>query len=254
MKKPLKALIIEDEVLAKNRLQKFLLKHEDEVQIVAVASDGAEGLELINSIRPDVIFCDIQMPIINGLEMLGQIDVQPKVIFITAYDEYALRAFETNSIDYLLKPITQERLDKSIQKLKGLSIETISEETSLSQIKSFLEELRRKKAKNVLRVSLGNKIILLKLEDVQYLTAEDKLTKVLDKDDKAHFINPSLKQLEGELPENFIRVSRSSILNEDFIVEIRKSYKRKLIFEMSNGEKIAVGSSYLPRIKQRWLL
>jgi two-component system LytT family response regulator len=254
MNSPLKALIIEDEPLATKRLMSLLEKHKNEIDIIACASNGEEGLSLINKHKPEVIFLDIQMPVMNGLEMLSKLENQPKIIFTTAYDEYALRSFEENSIDYLLKPIRAERLEKAINKLLQLSYSDTSNSISIEQLQNLMGQLNQQPSTNALRVTLGDRIVIVKLEHIQYLLAEDKLTKVVDIEGKSHFINPSLKQLLPKLPNNFIQVSRSCILNEDFVKEIRKSFNRKLVFEMQDKKKITVGSSFVNALKERWSL
>jgi two-component system LytT family response regulator len=254
MKEPLKALIIEDEVLAKNRLLTLLEKHVHEIQVVDTASDGEEGIRLIKEHHPDVVFLDIQMPVMNGLEMLTHLERQPKIIFTTAYDEYALRSFEENAIDYLLKPIKAERLEKAIAKLMQFILEDSEPSISVQQLQDLIGQIHHKPVTNVLRVTVGDRIIIVKLEKVQYLLSEDKLTKVVDEDGKAYFIDLSLKQLALKVPPNFVQVSRSCILNEDYVKEIRKGFNRKLVFEMQDGERLKTGSSFLSALKERWSL
>lgn len=128
-----KTIIIDDEQLARQRIKRLLAQY-DEVDVVAEAENGAEGLELIQLHQPDLIFLDIEMPILNGFEMLAKLSNPPKVVFTTAYDQYAIKAFEEGSIDYLLKPIETERLDKTIKKLK---------QTALSAPQLPIEELIR---------------------------------------------------------------------------------------------------------------
>ena len=114
----LKTILIDDEPLAISRLRRLLTKFADTFDIIGEAKNGQEGLDLIEVLQPDVIFLDIEMPVLNGFEMLSKLNYMPLVVFATAFDQYAIRAFEENSIDYLLKPIEAERLEKTVEKLK----------------------------------------------------------------------------------------------------------------------------------------
>jgi two-component system LytT family response regulator len=250
---PLKAIIIEDEVPAQKRLSKLLEAHEKELIVIDVAGNGEEGLELIEKHSPDVIFLDIEMPVMSGLEMLAQLKVQPLIIFTTAYDEYALQSFEENSIDYLLKPVRKERLQKAISKLCSLRLnrEGIPD---LQNLQRLIERMNTGEELKMIKVTKGDRIIFIKLTTIQYFMAEEKLTKIIDHDSKQHFIHPSLKQLESRLPGNFVQISRSCIINESFLKEVRKIFQRKLMVEMANGHKIPIGSGYLATLKERWSL
>lgn len=252
MHKRLKAIIVEDEQLAALRLRKLLTPYEAEVEIIGEASNGQEGLELIESLKPDFIFLDIQMPVMNGLEMVMKLSKQPYIVFTTAYDEYALQSFEENSIDYLLKPIQAERLKKTIAKLLDITGANKPQGLELDHLQSLVNQLQGPKTINVIRANVGDRIVILKLEDILYFKAEDKLTTVVTSDEKEYFITPSLTQLTPKLPENFVQINRSHIVNEDHVAEMRKGFNRKLIFEMQNKERITVGSSFNAVLQERW--
>lgn len=232
-----KTIIIDDEQLARQRTKR-LLKEFDEVDIIAEAANGAEGLEIIESLKPDLVFLDIEMPILNGFEMLAKLKHQPKVVFTTAYDQYAIKAFEEGSIDYLLKPIELERLDKTIKKLK---------QTNLAPAQVPLEELIRqingKKAIKTLTVKLGEKILLIKLSDILHIQAEDKYVFLHTVDGKKHLTDFTLSTLEEKLPEEFLRIHRSDIINTEYIKEIRKGFNGALIFVLNNQTETRVTSS-----------
>ena len=232
-----KTIIIDDEQLARQRIKR-LLKEYDEIEIIAEAENGAEGLLLIEQHQPDLIFLDIEMPVLNGFEMLAKLTHQPKVVFTTAYDQYAIKAFEEGSIDYLLKPVELERLDKTIKKLK---------QTNLAPIQIPLEELIRqingKKAIKTLTVKIGDKILLIKLSDIVHIQAEDKYVFLHTVDGKKHLTDFTLSTLEEKLPEEFLRIHRSDIINTDFIKEIRKGFNGALIFVLNNSTETRVTSS-----------
>ncbi|MBO6516473.1 MAG: response regulator transcription factor [Bacteroidia bacterium] len=252
MTKPLRTIIIEDETLARQRLEKLLIPFHEQVTVVGVANNGQEGLALIETHQPDFIFLDIQMPVMNGLEMLMKLDKQPFVVFTTAYDQYALESFEQNSIDYLLKPIQPERLAKTIQKLLDITQYQQQSPPQLDQVHKLLIELQKPKTLEVIRANVGDRIVIIKVDGIQYFKAEDKLTTVVTAEEKEYYINPSLSTLLPKLPANFIQISRSVIVNEEHVLEIRKSFNRKLTFEMKNKEKFLVGTTFLAALKERW--
>jgi len=232
-----KTIIIDDEQLARQRIKR-LLKNYDEIEIIGEAENGEEGRKLIDQLKPDLIFLDIEMPILNGFEMLTKLTHQPKVVFTTAYDQYAIKAFEEGSIDYLLKPIEVERLDKTIKKLK---------QTNLAPAQVPIEELLRqvqgKKAIKTLTIKLGDKILLIKLSDIVHIQAEDKYVFLHTIDGKKHLTDFTLSILETKLPEEFIRIHRSDMINTDYIKEIRKGFNGALIFVLSNPAETRVTSS-----------
>lgn len=232
-----KTIVIDDEQLARQRIKR-LLKEYDEIDIIAEAENGAEGLLLIEQHQPDLIFLDIEMPVLNGFEMLAKLTHQPKVVFTTAYDQYAIKAFEEGSIDYLLKPVELERLDKTIKKLK---------QSNLAPAQIPLEELIRqingKKAIKTLTVKIGDKILLIKLSDIVHIQAEDKYVFLHTVDGKKHLTDFTLSTLEEKLPEEFLRIHRSDIINTDFIKEIRKGFNGALIFVLNNQTETRVTSS-----------
>lgn len=168
----IRVILVDDEELARRRLRKLLGKYDD-VKIVDEARNGEEAIEKIETIRPDVIFLDIQMPGLDGFDVVRRLTVKPFIVFAKAYDEYALKAFEENSVDYLLKPIEQKRLDAAREKLRRLfnaSKLKLSEnvERLLSQIVSH--PLKR------LQVKTGDKILLFNVNDVVYFEAKEKYT------------------------------------------------------------------------------
>ena len=210
-----KSVIIEDEILARERLKLLLKKHEEVIEIIAEAKNGEEGLEIINACKPDLIFLDIQMPGLTGFEMLQHLDEIPLVIFTTAYDEYALQAFETNTIDYLLKPISPERLEKAIQKLVQMG----SNEPQIDdQLLEFISKISQPKL-SFIKVKTGSIIKLIKLSKICYFKSEDKYT-FLHTFDKKYILSDSLNEFEKKLPAQFKRIHRACIINLDYVKEI----------------------------------
>ena len=232
-----KTLVIDDEALARQRIKR-LLKAYDEIDVIAEAEDGEKGMICINQHRPDLIFLDIEMPVLSGFEMLARLTHQPKVVFTTAYDQYAIKAFEEGSIDYLLKPIEIERLDKTIKKLR---------QTNLTfapvQVDELIRQMQAKKAIKTLTVKLGDKILLIKLTDIVFVQAEDKYVFLHTADGKKHLTDFTLSALEEKLPEEFLRIHRSEIINTEYIKEIRKGFNGALVFVLNNSDETRLTSS-----------
>ncbi|MBL4710438.1 MAG: LytTR family transcriptional regulator DNA-binding domain-containing protein [Flavobacteriales bacterium] len=252
----LKAIIVEDELLARKRLKKLLLPYADKIEIIGEASNGKVGLSIIEELRPDFIFLDIQMPVLDGFEMLSKLSFQPYIVFTTAYDEYALKAFEQNSIDFLLKPIQAERIKITMDKIISFGSLKDNSNEEIQKLQDLISYIQKPKSIKSIRVNIGNRIIILDLDEVAYFKAEDKLTTIVTMTDKEYLFNPSLAQLEQKLPDHFIRLNRSHIINENKVSEIRKGINSKLSFEMKNKSKTKIysGSSYTSDIKARWKL
>ncbi|WP_461787725.1 LytR/AlgR family response regulator transcription factor [Pedobacter sp.] len=242
-----KTIIIEDEQLARQRLKR-LLNNYSEIEIIGEAENGQLGLQLIESLQPDLVFLDIEMPVLNGFEMLAKLTENlPKIVFTTAYDQYAIKAFEEGSIDYLLKPIELERLDKTIFKLK---------QTNLAKpaiaIEDLLQKIKGKTNLKTLTVKLGDRILLIKLEDIIHAQAEDKYVFLHTADGKKHLTDYTLSNLEEKLPEDFLRIHRSDIINTNHITEIRRGFNGALIFVMSNGAKVTSSRSNSESLRERF--
>lgn len=244
-----KTIIIDDEPLARQRLKRLLQAYEC-IDVIAEAANGKEGFELINALHPELIFLDIEMPLLNGFEMLSQLSEQPLVVFTTAYDQYAIKAFEENSIDYLLKPIEKERLEKTIVKLQSAGLKRQAD----SQFVQILQQLNLKKEIRTLTVKTGDKILLVKLQDIIHIEAEEKYVFLRTANGSSHLTDFTLSSLEEKLPDNFVRIHRRSIINANRIKEIRRSYNGSFVFLMDDLENSRVSSSrgYGEELRQRF--
>src|SRR5215467_3984251 len=169
MKKTWKTLIVDDEQLARQRLV-HLLRPFEQIEIIGEAINGQNGLEKVEELKPDLIFLDVQMPVFNGFEMLSHLKHQPKVVFTTAYDQYAVKAFEEDSIDYLLKPVETGRLEKTIIKLQR----TQNKPPADLPLRELIDQLHLKKNIKTLTVKIADKILLIKLDRIMYIRAEEK--------------------------------------------------------------------------------
>lgn len=246
----MKTILIDDEPLAIGRLKRLLGKFDD-FEVIAEAKNGHEGLEKITQHKPDVIFLDIEMPEMTGFEMLAQLDFMPLVVFATAYDQYAIRAFEENSIDYLLKPIETERLEKTVEKLRKLKSNS-GDNSMNNSLLQLIEQFKPKRDIHSISVKSGEKILFIPLTEISFFEAEDKYVFLNTTDGKQYLTNYTIASLEEKLPENFIRVSRSSIINSLLIKELQKYFSGKYLVIMrdTKASKIETGLAYGENLKK----
>lgn len=245
----IRTIIVDDEELARKRLRRLLKKHDATVEIVGEASNGDEALETIASSHPDIIFLDVQMPGLNGFEVVRRLTDKPYIVFATAYDRYALQAFEENSVDYLLKPIEQARLDRTMDKIHRL-FEHLSHPIN-ENIERVLAQLSRESLKR-LKVQVGEKIYLIDCADIAYFESKEKYT-FLHTADKEYLIDTTLNDLESKLdPSNFIRIHRSHIVNVSFIRELVKWFagRYKVRLKDKNVTELTVSRGYTDQIRR----
>jgi len=239
---PLRAYLVDDEPLAIERLKR-LLAGFDNLEIVATATDPAQALADLNaqSAAPiDVLFLDIQMPGINGFDLLARLTVQPFVIFTTAYDEYALRAFEVNSIDYLVKPIETAQLARALKKLGRLRPvpkpdwqrdPSLLLEQLAASLRSQQPDYPRRIASRV-----GERISFLDLDAVTHFIAQDKLTYAVV-EGRRHSVDQTIADLERRLnPARFLRIHRSALVNVDWIYEVNSWFAGKVILSLKDAQ------------------
>lgn len=244
-------LIIDDEPPARARLQKLLEHFPETFRVLDEAKNGIEAVEKINKFKPDVIFLDIEMPGLNGFELLERLEKIPIVIFCTAFDQYSLKAFETNSIDYLLKPVRLERLQQTVEKLSSLKT-NLSSSDIMSVLKAFYEQKEEKKMTSI-TIKKGEKLIFIKLDEVTHFEADEKYVTVYTNKEN-HLIEQSLSQLESKLPQEFIRVHRAVILNKNLVQEVQKYFNSRFVITLNNNRKTSItsGRSYNTAIKD-WI-
>jgi len=245
---PLKTILIDDEILALSRLKRLLLKHPETFLIVSEAQNGAEGLVEIDKHQPDVIFLDIEMPLLNGFEMLSKLSKMPLVVFSTAYDQYAIRAFEENSVDYLLKPVENDRLLKTIEKIHNITkAGTSTGQNPYSEnLLKLLEEMKPKKEIFSLSVKSGDRILLIPLTEITHFEADEKYVFLNTLDGQKYLLNYTLTSLEEKLPAHYLRISRAGIVNSHHIKEIQKHFGGKYMILMRDrkASQLSSGSTY----------
>jgi two-component system, LytTR family, response regulator len=229
-----KIITIDDEPLARSIVKEYLQKYP-ELEVVEECNDGFEGFKAIQQHQPDLIFLDIQMPKINGFEMLELLDQAPAVIFTTAFDEYAIKAFEAHAVDYLLKPFSQERFDKAIQKWKEQKV------SSQKNTDELLETASHSPAQSQrIVVKTGSKIKIIPVQDVCYLEAADDYVKVHTQEG-SFLKNKTMSHFEKTLdPQQFVRSHRSYIINIQQITRIDPYEKDNHVAILKSGTKVPV--------------
>lgn len=238
-----KVVLIDDEPLAR-QLIRSLLKPYKEIEVVCECTDGFEGFKMIQQHEPDLIFLDVQMPRVNGFEMLELLDTTPSVIFTTAFDEYALKAFEANAIDYLLKPITKERFAKALDKWLQ-----IAQTKQLPTVKTILQENVYEGYRNRIVVKDNGLIRIIPDQEIQYVEASDDYVKIFTKEGR--FLKKStLSFIENTLdPKQFVRVHRSYLIPVNQLLRIEPYEKEAHIALMQSGAKIPVSKNGLSKLK-----
>ena len=236
----IKTLIIDDEPLAASLVQEFL-ESFPQFEIAAVCQNGFQGLKAIQEHEPDLIFLDVQMPKITGFEMLELLDEPPAVIFTTAFDQYALKAFDAMAIDYLLKPFSQERFTRAIDKY--LAQQGRAEESSVK-----MNELAEKRNRLVVRVK--NEIKIIPTHEVSFFEADDDYIAIHATSGK-YLKKMTMKSLEEALdPSKFVRVHRSYLINLNEITKIEPYERDNFLVLLRDGEKVPVSKTGYSRLRQ----
>ncbi|MDN4502479.1 LytTR family DNA-binding domain-containing protein [Alteromonadaceae bacterium BrNp21-10] len=235
----MQAIIVEDSRLARLEL-KEQLKHISGIELIAEAENGQQGIELIEQHQPDIIFLDINMPGMDGFEMLEQLTYVPMIIFTTAYDEFALKSFEVNALDYLLKPITLPRLHSAIEKAAQQCNKPLVEDKLHNDSQFFVKE--------------GEQCWLVKLQQVQLFESIGNYTRLYFEQHKP-MIYKSLSQVEKRLPEPmFFRANRSELINMQYVNNVEIALNSNLLIHLQNGKIIELSRRQAAEFKKRMSL
>ena len=239
-----KAIIIDDEPLSRE-IVKAYLKSFPEIEVVQECGDGFEGVKAIQQHQPELIFLDIQMPKITGFEMLELIDQKPAVIFITAYDAFAIKAFEANAVDYLLKPVSQERFSTAILKWKS-KVTAISPEP-IDRMLSAMSATGTQQGRIV--VKTGSKVKIIPVHDIHYIEADDDFVKIHTQEG-SFLKNKTMAFYEQSLDAaQFVRVHRSYILHINQITKIEPYQKESHVAILRDGKQIPVSKTGYVKLK-----
>lgn len=240
-------LIIDDEQLARDLLKEYI-ENTPELTIVGEADKGKDAVELIDKLKPDLIFLDVQMPGMTGFDVLDDIEHDPFVIFTTAYDQYAIKAFEKSAIDYLLKPLDQERFKTAVEKaVSRMKLE----QNNVGELLRSMKTDNKTSYDSHIFVQKSEKLLNLPVDEIMFLEASGDYTILTTKNDQ--FVSSSgIGKLEEILnPETFIRVHRSTIININFLKEIEKHFNGGMIVKMQTGKSFPVSRTYAKVIRKK---
>jgi DNA-binding LytR/AlgR family response regulator len=243
----LRALIVDDEAPARERLKR-LLSHNDAVDLIGEAEDGKQAVEMIEEWNPDLILLDIQMPGLDGFEVIKMLTRPPLIIFITAYDQYAIQAFEVNALDYLLKPFTKVRLDRAIER----AIQELSREANFATKIDALFQTLNKQKRYLERVAVRHegRILVIPVNDIDWISAEERAIYINTKD-RRYLTNYTLDEFGSRLsPRNFFRAHRSAILNLNRVKEIIPWFAGSYRVRLTSGVEIDISRNRVKELKQ----
>ena len=218
-----KALLVDDEQIAIENMKRLLKDFQDRIEILGSANNGVQAIEMIEQLKPDLVFLDIKMPGLSGFDVVSRIKHKPMIVFTTAYDEFALKSFETYTVDYLLKPISKDKISQLFDKLDHFR--------NNADFNSIMKLVNRISKSSRLPVEYNNRIIFVDFEDIIFFKADNKYTSV-NLEDKSYLIDKSLTTLEETLNDDFIRIHRSCLVNRNYISEVIKLSSRKWIVKL----------------------
>jgi two-component system, LytTR family, response regulator len=248
----IRVALADDEVLARQKLRQFL-REEPDLEIVGEGATALETIELVRVAGPELLFLDIRMPGMDGFDIVGELTAStncqmPRIIFTTAYDQYAVRAFEIRAIDYLLKPFTKERFRTAVQRVRlQLSGPAVQAEPTNGHLKDANPYTTR-----IVFKSRG-RILFLPVSEIRWIAAEENYVRICTETD-THLLRETMAHLEERLdPQTFLRVHRSSIVNLQYVKEVRTESNGDFSVVLVNGQKVAMSRSYRSRVSE-WLI
>jgi two-component system LytT family response regulator len=246
-------LIIDDEPLARDLVRKYL-EDVPGVEILCECENGFEALKAINELKPDLLFLDIQMPKLDGFELLEVLTEKPEIIFTTAFDQYAIKAFEMNAVDYLLKPFSKERLKQAVEKARqriGTATAEVKDDSQgTPSLLKHLEDSKQILERVITR--LGSKITVIPVEKIWYLEAADDYVMIYS-DLGNHLKEKTMKYFEEHLPgDQFIRIHRKFIVNINQIKSLELYSKDSYLAFLKTGEKLNVSAEGYRRLREKF--
>lgn len=246
-----KAIVVDDEPAARRLMKTLLAEHREMVEVIDEAGTGKEAIQKIQALQPDLVFLDIQMPDLTGFEVIEQLTYKPNIIFTTAYEQYAIKAFESFSIDYLLKPIKEERLEQSLHKLKKFG-KISGSGIDVAGLQDIIRQLQAPPKATALPVKIGDRIILLRFEQIAYMEAEDKYVYIHTIDGAKHLTDQTLTVLAEKLPAHFFRIQKSYIINKDRIRVMHRHFNGRFLFILDDkaGTRLTSGRTYNEPIRE----
>ena len=245
----IRALIVDDEELARDRIASLLTEQTD-VEVVGTCADGPSAVETIERERPDLVFLDVQMPGMDGFEVIENLDREhvPAVVFVTAHDAHAIRAFEIHALDFLLKPFDQTRFEKALERARA-QLTRDKSSTIDSRLVSLLEELRdERRYPERLIVKSSGRVFFVRAEDIDWVEASGNYVKIHTKGE-AHLLRESMKNMEAKLdPKTFVRIHRSAIVNIDRIKELEPWLHGEYVVIVRDGTRLTASRVFSDRL------
>jgi two-component system, LytTR family, response regulator len=248
----IRVLIVDDEPLARDRVRQ-LLDGQADIEVIGECGDGTEALEVIRSQQPDVVFLDVQMPELDGFGLLRQLDPakRPIIIFVTAYDRFALKAFEVHALDYLLKPFDPDRFQLALERARQLTRQRRGGERLDERLTSLLADLHeppKPKGPDRIAVKSGGRVVLIRPEDVDWVESADNYVN-LHVGKESHLLRETMNALEERLPaQRFLRISRSVIVNLDRIRELQPLFHGEYAVILCDGTRLTLSRGYRDRL------
>ena len=245
----IRAIIVDDEPLARNLLQEYLAAY-DQIEVVGEAADGEAAVTLINGEKPDLVFLDVQMPGANGFDVIERLEEIPIVVFSTAYEKYALRAFEVSAVDYLLKPYDRVRFDATVKRcLKAHGSDDLGD-----KMIRLMEELHKEKTySKVLFLKTRGRVVPVDTAEIRWVQAQGDYAEI-HAASGSYLSGQNLARVEAVLdPKHFVRIHRSSIVNVDFIKELSRTDTGSYTVLLRSGEKLPVGRTRIDLLKD-WMV
>jgi len=243
----IRIMIIDDESLARELVRKYL-ESIPGVEIAGECENGFEALKMVQELQPDLLFLDIQMPKLDGFELLEVLDPRPQIIFTTAFDQYAIRAFEMNAVDYLLKPFSRQRLEQALEKARTRISGTTGSGKTLDKLQQQIDNDRKEIERVITR--LGSRITVIPADKIWYIESADDYV-MIHSELGEHLKEKTMRYFEDHLPpDRFVRIHRSFIVNVTFIQGIELYEKDTHLIMLRNGDKLRASAEGYKRLKQ----
>ncbi|HYX26974.1 MAG TPA: LytTR family DNA-binding domain-containing protein [Pyrinomonadaceae bacterium] len=245
----IETLLVDDEELARSELRETL-STESDIKIVGEAVNGVEAVKQIYDLRPGLVFLDIEMPGLNGLEVVASLASPPVIIFVTAYDQYAIHAFEVNALDYLLKPVTADRVRKALGRVR--QVVANQDESHWEAVQNLLTTLHKKQTSYISRIAVhkGPRVLLVSVRDIVFIAVEDKLVYVHTATGR-FLINKAIYEIGLNLKaEGFFQINRSTIINLEYLTEILPWFSGTYKLKLQNGKELSLSRERASGLKE----
>ncbi len=241
-------LIIDDELLARQIIRNYLKAYPD-MTIAGECDNGLDAVQMIHDLKPDVIFLDIQMPELSGIEVLERLEYMPQIVFSTAFDEYAIRAFEINAVDYLLKPYDEDRFRVSIERIRN---EAGNNQLPAESLMSLMQSFKKAEYPERLLLPDNKKMIFVPVKDIQYIEAQENYVSVAT-DQNMYLVFQRLSELETKLdPQLFFRIHRSYVVNINHVASVQTYLKGSSEVILNNDKKLPLSRRRVHELKERF--